>query len=74
MVPRHKTGDSRKCRPRHRAGSLRNARDIAKGLEAVFFSCLTKSIKVKEFMDSLNATLKFAGEAASRATEPEQEP
>jgi DNA-binding response OmpR family regulator len=30
-------------------------RDIAKGLEAGFFRYLTKPIKVKEFMDTLNA-------------------
>ncbi len=35
-------------------------RDIAKGLEAGFFRYLTKPIKVKEFMDTLNAALEFA--------------
>jgi CheY-like chemotaxis protein len=35
-------------------------RDIAKGLEAGFFSYLTKPIRVKEFMDALNAALAFA--------------
>jgi PAS domain S-box-containing protein len=35
-------------------------RDIANGLEAGFFSYLTKPIKVKDFMDTLNAALEFA--------------
>ena len=35
-------------------------RDIAKGLEVGFFRYLTKPIKVKEFMDTLNAALEFA--------------
>ena len=35
-------------------------RDIAKAMEAGFFRYLTKPIKVKEFMDALNATLEFA--------------
>lgn len=35
-------------------------RDIKKGLEAGFFRYLTKPIKVDEFMDTLDATLKFA--------------
>jgi PAS domain S-box-containing protein len=34
--------------------------DIKKGLEAGFFGYLTKPIKVSEFMDGLNAALKFA--------------
>jgi PAS domain S-box-containing protein len=33
-------------------------RDIAKGLEAGFFSYLTKPIKVKEFMEALDAALE----------------
>jgi signal transduction histidine kinase/AmiR/NasT family two-component response regulator len=37
-------------------------RDIAKGLEAGFFRYLTKPIKIKEFMDTLNAALEFAAE------------
>jgi DNA-binding response OmpR family regulator len=36
------------------------ARDIARGLEAGFFSYLTKPIKVQEFMETLNAALEFA--------------
>jgi CheY-like chemotaxis protein len=35
-------------------------RDIEKGLEAGFFRYLTKPIKVSEFMDTLDMTLKFA--------------
>ena len=35
-------------------------RDIAKGLELGFFRYLTKPIKVKEFMDTLNEALEFA--------------
>ncbi len=40
-------------------------RDIEKGLEAGFFRYLTKPIKVKEFMDTLNIALEFAATAAS---------
>jgi PAS domain S-box-containing protein len=35
-------------------------RDVAKGLEAGFFNYLTKPIKVNQFMDALDAALKFA--------------
>jgi CheY-like chemotaxis protein len=35
-------------------------RDIEKGLEAGFFRYLTKPIKIKELMDTLNAALEFA--------------
>jgi PAS domain S-box-containing protein len=35
-------------------------RDIARGLEAGFYRYLTKPIIVKEFMETLNATLEFA--------------
>jgi CheY-like chemotaxis protein len=35
-------------------------RDIAMGLEAGFFSYITKPIKVKEFMKTLNLALEFA--------------
>ena len=43
-------------------------RDIEKGLEAGFFRYLTKPIKVKEFMDTLNVALEFAevGKAPSK--------
>lgn len=42
-------------------------RDIAKGLEAGFFRYLTKPIKVNEFMDTLDETLKFAKARAARS-------
>jgi CheY-like chemotaxis protein len=35
-------------------------RDIAMGLEDGFFRYLTKPIKVKEFMDTLNVTMEYA--------------
>ena len=41
-------------------------RDIAMGLELGFFRYLTKPIKVKEFMDTLNETLEFAEQTALR--------
>lgn len=45
------------------------ARDIALGMEAGFFSYLTKPIKINEFMDTLNEALTFAERSASeRAT------
>jgi DNA-binding response OmpR family regulator len=34
-------------------------RDIVKGLDAGFFRYLTKPIKINEFMDTLEAALKF---------------
>ncbi len=42
-------------------------RDIANGLELGFFRYLTKPIKVKEFMDTLNATLEFAERTVDQA-------
>jgi CheY-like chemotaxis protein/anti-sigma regulatory factor (Ser/Thr protein kinase) len=39
-------------------------RDIANGLDAGFFRYLTKPIKVKDFMDTLNAALEFAEKSA----------
>jgi PAS domain S-box-containing protein len=41
-------------------------RDIEMGLDAGFFRYLTKPIKVKEFMDTLNAALNFAEEELRR--------
>ncbi len=41
-------------------------RDIEKGLEAGFFRYLTKPIKVNEFMDTLDMTLKFAKTEAAK--------
>jgi signal transduction histidine kinase/AmiR/NasT family two-component response regulator len=42
-------------------------RDIRKGLEAGFFGYLTKPINVAEFMNTVDATLKFAKEESARA-------
>jgi len=42
-------------------------RDITKGLEAGFFSYLTKPIKVNEFMDTLDVALMFAKTKSTRA-------
>ena len=44
-------------------------RDIEKGLQAGFFRYLTKPIKVSEFMDTLDVTLKFASAERLRAAE-----
>ena len=41
-------------------------RDIAKGMEAGFFRYLTKPIIVKDFMETLNATLEFAAKTENR--------
>ena len=41
-------------------------RDIAKGLAAGFFRYLTKPIKVNEFMDTLDAALKFSTTESAR--------
>jgi CheY-like chemotaxis protein len=41
-------------------------RDIQMGLDAGFFRYLTKPIKVKEFMDTLNTALRFAEEELCR--------
>jgi len=43
-------------------------RDIAKALEAGFFTYLTKPIMVNELMDTLDAALKFAAGEAALAT------
>jgi PAS domain S-box-containing protein len=42
-------------------------RDIEKGMEAGFFRYLTKPIKVKEFMDTLNVALEFAEKTVGQA-------
>ncbi|HYM86870.1 MAG TPA: ATP-binding protein, partial [Pseudoxanthomonas sp.] len=47
-------------------------RDIEKGLEAGFFKYLTKPIKVNQFMDALDAALKFSKTALWRTVEKEQ--
>jgi CheY-like chemotaxis protein len=41
-------------------------RDIEKGLEAGFFRYLTKPIKVKEFLETLNVALEFASSKVDR--------
>ncbi|HHT9145425.1 MAG TPA: hybrid sensor histidine kinase/response regulator, partial [Candidatus Wunengus sp. YC61] len=41
--------------------------DIKKGLEAGFFSYLTKPIKVNEFMDALDVALEFAGKKSVKS-------
>lgn len=43
-------------------------RDIEKGLEAGFFRYLTKPIRVNEFMETLDITLKFARSSTIGAT------
>jgi PAS domain S-box-containing protein len=43
-------------------------RDIAKGLEAGFFRYLTKPIKINEFMETLDLTLKCVETGAIRAS------
>jgi CheY-like chemotaxis protein len=45
-------------------------RDIEKGLQAGFFRYLTKPIKVAEFMETLDLTLKFAAEFAAQEAVP----
>ena len=42
-------------------------RDIEKGLEAGFFSYLTKPIKIREFMESLDTAFEFAQEHVRRS-------
>jgi CheY-like chemotaxis protein len=42
-------------------------RDVKKGLEAGFFRYLTKPINVNEFINTLDATLKFAKMESARA-------
>ena len=52
---------------RAKALSLELATPITPGLEAGFFRYLTKPIKVKEFMDTLDVALEFAEKRAARA-------
>jgi CheY-like chemotaxis protein len=47
-------------------------RDLEKGLEAGFYRYLTKPIKVKEFMDTLNAAMEFAEKQLVRVHNGEQ--
>ena len=46
-------------------------RDIEKGLDAGFFRYLTKPIKINEFMETLDETLKFSQAAAGLAPHEE---
>ena len=46
-------------------------RDIEKGLEAGFFSYLTKPIKVNHFMDALDVALTISQTASGRAAKKE---
>jgi signal transduction histidine kinase/AmiR/NasT family two-component response regulator len=48
-------------------------RDIEKGLKAGFFRYLTKPIKVKEFMETLDAALEYAEAQSARAGRKEEE-
>ncbi len=43
-------------------------REIERGMKAGFFRYLTKPIRVREFMDTLNEALEFAEKAAGRTT------
>jgi len=47
-------------------------RDIAKGLQMGFFRYLTKPIRVKEFMETLNEALEFAEKNAGQARNTQQ--
>jgi CheY-like chemotaxis protein len=47
-------------------------RDIENGLEAGFFRYLTKPIKVNQFMDTLDETLKFSQTTSDRAAKEKQ--
>jgi signal transduction histidine kinase/ActR/RegA family two-component response regulator len=47
-------------------------RDIEKGLKAGFFRYLTKPIKVKEFMETLDAALEYAEAQSARAGRKEE--
>jgi len=46
-------------------------RDVERGLEAGFFRYLTKPIKVKEFMHTLDVALDFAESQPARMGEVE---
>jgi CheY-like chemotaxis protein len=47
--------------------------DIEKGLKAGFFRYLTKPIKVREFMETLDVAFEHAKAQAARADRKEQE-
>ena len=46
--------------------------DIERGLEAGFFSYLTKPIRVGQFMEALDVALKFSQAASGREAAKEQ--
>ena len=48
-------------------------RDIEKALEAGFFNYLTKPIRVNQFLDALDAALRFSESAAGRPAGMERE-
>ncbi len=48
--------------------------DTEKGFHAGFFRYITKPIKIKEFMDTLNAVMEFAEEGESRRADPGHRP
>ncbi|MEY2407451.1 MAG: hypothetical protein QOF48_121 [Verrucomicrobiota bacterium] len=45
------------------------SRDIAKGLDAGFFRYLTKPIKIRELMDTVDAALEFAAKTAGQSAD-----
>jgi CheY-like chemotaxis protein len=49
-------------------------RDIERGLAAGFFRYLTKPIKVKEFMETLNLALEFAEKPVGQTPDDEPRP
>jgi CheY-like chemotaxis protein len=49
-------------------------RDIEKGLEAGFFRYLTKPIKIKELVDTLNVALEFADKRPGKPRVEERRP
>jgi len=49
-------------------------RDIAKGLEAGFFRYLTKPIKIKEFMETLDAAMECAGQRRAKTGDDRPKP
>ncbi|MCX7146270.1 MAG: BON domain-containing protein [Sulfuritalea sp.] len=45
------------------------AHDVARGMEAGFFRYITKPLKLKEFIEALDAALEFAETASPHGTE-----
>jgi hypothetical protein len=70
---RHRSLENPARRPGHGAHPRRcperqcHAARHREGLEAGFFRYLTKPIKVKEFMDTLNAALEFARKSGQQS-------